>query len=485
MKRTLALLLFASLGGRVLAQNNPGSSAGITAFVGVTVIPMNVPQVLKDQVVLVRGERVAEVGAVAAVKIPADARRIDGHGLFLMPGMADMHVHFLEKGKLGKFDTYFPLYLASGVTTVRLMGTPPDLRTLRDEINQGTRLGPTLLLTGQLIDGPPAQWGGSNVVTTPEQARNNVDRQKRDGYDFVKVYDNLSVAAYDAVVDEAHKQHVPVVGHVPYPGGLAHVLKIPLDSIEHVEAFFIAAQRHGSPYEHVSSVPPHLGHRLFPPPKYYDDVDEARLPELAAATAKAGSWVVPTLMMPMNVLSPQETAEAFNRPMVKYATPYLRGWWGMGVEGVDSEGDWAAIRHGKELRLKVVRALHDAGVPLLVGTDTPHAFVVPGFAVHDEIQLLVRAGLSPFDAIAAATVNVGKFLRRPKTVGLVAPGAQADLVLLKGNPLEDVKNLSQISGVMRRGRWYPQEELQRGLDEMAAQYAEAEHHGDAGEQGRH
>ena len=461
MKRAAALLLFASLGGRALA-------ADTTAFVGVTVIPMNVPQALKDQVVLVRGERVAEVGAAAVMKIPANARRIDGHGLFLMPGLADMHVHFLEKGK-GKFDVYHPLYLASGVTTVRLMGTPPDLRSVRDEINRGTLLGPTLLLTGQLIDGEPAQWSGSTVVTTPEQGRKNVERQKRDGYDFIKVYDNLSVAAYDAVVDEANQQHVFVVGHVPYPGGLTHVLKVPLDSIEHLDAFFLAAQRRGSPYEHLRSVPPHLGHRLFPPPKYYNEVDEARFAELAAATAKAGSFVVPTLVMPNNVLSAQETAEAFNRPMVKYATPYLRGWWQMGVEGVDSEEDWAAIRRGRELRLKIVRALHNAGVPLLVGTDTPHAFVVPGFAVHDEIQLFVRAGLSPYDAIAAATVNVGKFLRKPKTVGLVAPGAQADLVLLKGNPLEDVKNLSQIAGVMRRGRWYPQEELQRGLDQMAAQ----------------
>jgi len=460
MKRSVALLLFA-FGARALA-------ADTTAFVGVTVIPMNVPQALKDQVVLVRGERVAEMGTAAAVKIPADARRIDGHGLFLMPGMADMHLHFLEKGK-GKFDVHYPLYLASGVTTVRLMGTPPDLRSVRDEINRGTLQGPTLLLTGQLIDGEPAQWSGSTVVTTAEQARKNVDAQKRDGYDFVKVYDNLSVAAYDAVVDEARQQHVFVVGHVPYPGGLAHVLKVPLDSIEHVDAFFIAAQRHGSPYEHLSSVPPHLGHRLFPPPKYYNEVDETRFAELAAATAKAGSFVVPTLVMPNNVLSAQETAEAFNRPMVKYATPYLRGWWQMGVEGVDSEEDWAAIRRGKELRLKLVRALHDAGVPLLVGTDTPHAFVVPGFAVHDEIQLFVRAGLSPYDAVAAATVNVGKFLRKTKTVGLVAPGAQADLVLLKGNPLEDVKSLSQIAGVMRRGRWYAQEELQRGLDQMAAQ----------------
>jgi imidazolonepropionase-like amidohydrolase len=199
-------------------------------------------------------------------------------------------------------------------------------------------------------------------------------------------------------------------------------------------------------------------------------VDEARIPEVAAATAKSGAWVVPTLVMPLNVLPPNEVAAAFQRPTVRYATPYLRGWWRMGVEGVSTEEDWAAIRRGKELRLKIVRALHDAGVPLLIGTDTPHAFVVPGFAVHDEIQFFVNAGLTPYEAISAATVNVGKFLSKPKTIGIVAPGAQADLILLKDNPLDDVKNLARTAGVMYHGRWLSQEDLQRGLDESVAKY---------------
>ena len=180
------------------------------------------------------------------------------------------------------------------------------------------------------------------------------------------------------------------------------------------------------------------------------------------------------LVMPANVLPPDESQAAFQRPTVRYATPYLRGWWSMGVQGVDTEEDWAAIRRGKELRLKIVRALHDAGVPLLVGTDTPHAFVVPGFAVHNEIQLFVKAGLRPYEAISAATANVGKFLSKPKTVGVVAPGAQADLILLKDNPLEDVKNLSRPAGVMYHGKWLPQEELQRGLDDMVAKYKKKE-----------
>src|SRR5260370_37703881 len=133
------------------------------------------------------------------------------------------------------------------------------------------------------------------------------------------------------------------------------------------------------------------------------------------------------------------------------------------------ESDWVALRWAVESL-----TAHDAGVPLLVGTDTPHAFVVPGFAVHDEIQFFVNAGLTPYEAISAATANVGKFLSKPKTVGVVAPGAQADLILLKDNPLEDVKNLSRPAGVMYHGKWLPQEELQRGLDDMVAKYKKKE-----------
>lgn len=469
MKQMLVVLTIALLNGDALAASKAdrASASGVTAFIDVTVVPMDAPQVLKEQVVIVRGDHIAEIGASGTVLVPKGARRIDAHGLYLMPGLADMHAHFLEEG-----DAYFPLYLASGVTTVRLMGAPPDLRSLRDEINRGTRLGPTLLLTGPLIDGDPPQWHGSDVAKTPDDARKIVRRQKREGYDFVKVYDNLTVGAYDAVVEEARKLHIPVEGHVPYAVGLEHAFQVPLASIEHLNAYEVFLQRSGSPFEHLAAPPPNIGHRAWPSPKWHNFVAEARIPEVAAATARSGTWVVPTLVMPNNLLSPAETAEAFKRPMVRYVTPYLRGWWEMGTEGIDTEEDWAAIRHGKEVRLKIVRALHHAGVPLLVGTDTPHSFVVPGFAVHDEIQLFVNAGLSPYDAIAAGTVNVGKFLSKPKSIEVVAPGAQADLILLKNNPLDDVKNLSQIAGVMRRGKWFPEEKLQRGLDNMVAHYKE-------------
>jgi imidazolonepropionase-like amidohydrolase len=467
MKHLFAALAIVLFNGTALARlkADHASTSGVTAFVGVTVIPMDAPHVLKDQVVLVSGDRITDMGASGSIRVPKDARRIDGHGLFLMPGLADMHAHFLEEK-----DAYFPLYFASGVTTVRLMSVTPEWISLRDDINRGKRLGPTLLMAGPLIDGNPPQWHGSDVATTPEEARKIVQRQKKEGYDFVKVFDNLTVRSYDAVVEEAHRLHIPVVGHVPRPGGLEHVWKVPLASIEHLDGFLHQLQRQGSPFEHLTVVPANLGHHIWPPPKFFNNVDEARIPEVAAATAKSGAWVVPTLVMPLNVLPPNEVAAAFQRPTVRYATPYLRGWWRMGVEGVSTEEDWAAIRRGKELRLKIVRALHDAGVPLLIGTDTPHAFVVPGFAVHDEIQFFVNAGLTPYEAISAATVNVGKFLSKPKTIGIVAPGAQADLILLKDNPLDDVKNLARTAGVMYHGRWLSQEDLQRGLDESVAKY---------------
>jgi hypothetical protein len=460
------------------APENPGHadvppSAGRSgsAFVGVTVLSMESERVLTDQIVVVRDGRISEIGPSTAVSLPPGTARIDGHGLFLMPGLADMHAHFLEE------DAYFPLFLAGGVTTVRVMGTPPDLRSLRDEVKRGARLGPTLYLVGQLIDGDPPVWEGSAVATTPDQARRAVDAQKSDGYDVVKVYDNLELGPYDAVIEEARRVGIPVAGHVPHRVGLGHVLAAHQRSIEHLNGYFEWLQRPDSPlkgHEHQ----PHPAHGLWPPPGLIDHLDESRLPEIAATTARAGSWVVPTLVLTRNMMPPEEAAQAMTRPTVRYITPMLRRWWSTGIGHV-SATDWAAKRRGDELRRRIVRALGNSGVRLLTGTDSPHPFVVPGFAVHDEIEQFVEAGLTPYQALSAATRNAAEFMSASGEFGVVARGARADLLLLEANPLEDVRNLSRIAGVMVRGHWLPREELQRGLDRLAAtstHQGEPQHH---------
>src|SRR5215469_6554913 len=231
--------------GMAVAQPSSGTGAqanGMSAFIGVTVIPMDSPRVLTDQVVLVRATRIAEVGARKSTPIPAAASRIDGRGLFLIPGLADMHVHLMEG------EAYFPLFLASGVTTVRNMAGEPAMLELRERVEKGAVLGPTLYTAGPLVDGSPPVWQGSDIVTTPEQARSVVEKQKTLGYDFVKVYDNLRPDAYDAVAQAAASVKMRVAGHVSPHVGLQRAIDAHQWSIEHLTGYFEWLQNDRSPF---------------------------------------------------------------------------------------------------------------------------------------------------------------------------------------------------------------------------------------------
>jgi hypothetical protein len=435
--------------GMALAQASYGAGAQvneISAFVGVTVIPMDSPRVLTDQVVLIRGIRIAEVGSRKSTPIPAAASRIDGRGRFLIPGLADVHVHLMEG------EAYFPLFLASGVTTVRNMAGGPAMLELRERIEKGAAPGPTLYTAGPLVDGSPPVWQGSEIVTTPEQARRVVEKQKTLAYDFVKVYDNLRPDAYDAVVQAAASVKMRLAGHVPPHVGLQRVLDAHQWSVEHLTGYFEWLQNDRSPFRQIDENETfhHPAHLLAKRQTLVDWVDMSRLPQIAAATAKAGTWNVPTLVAWHNMTPHSELDAAWKRPNMQYATSMLREWWNFDT-GYTGE-DFAAV--------------HDAGARLLVGTDTPHPFVMPGFSVHEEMTNFVAAGLSPYEALKAATADAAEFMGVPGEFGTIKPGARADLVLLAGNPLDDINNSKRIVGVMLRGRWFSRDKLQRELDSM-------------------
>jgi hypothetical protein len=190
-------------------------------------------------------------------------------------------------------------------------------------------------------------------------------------------------------------------------------------------------------------------------------LDESRIPQIAALTVKARTWNVPTLVAYLNMTPPGELDAAWRRPAMQYATPMLRSWWNS--DSGYSPEDWAAKRRGDAARAKIIRALHDTRGRLLIGTDSPHPFVMPGFALHEELLNFVNAGLSPYEALKAATADAAEFLGVPGEFGVVTSGARADLVLIKGNPLVDVTNASRIVGVMVRGKWLPRESLQSSL----------------------
>lgn len=427
------------------------------AFVHANVVPMDSPQILPDETVLVRDGRIARVGPATDIDT-VGAQVIDARGLYLMPGLADMHVHLLEGA------AYFPLFLANGVTTVRNMAGGPGIAKLRDRVARGEILGPTIYTAGPLIDGSPPVWPGSDVVVTPEDAERAVASQRRAGYDFLKVYDNLQAPAYDAVVAAAAKVGLRIAGHVPPSVGLGRVLAARQWSIEHLTGYFEWLQRADSPYRHEADAPRAFKHpaHLLPERQYLVDwVDVSRIPAIASVTARAGVWNVPTLVAMRNMVPAADRDSAWKRPGMSYATAMLRAWWNSD-EGYTAQ-DWADKRRGDALRSRIVQALHAAGAGLVIGTDSPHPFVMPGYAVHDELRNFVAAGLSPYEALKAATADAARFMDEAGDFGTVAPGARADLLLVEGNPLQDVGNVGHIVGVMVRGRWLMHGDLQRAV----------------------
>ncbi len=418
--RLLVLLLLAAASG-----------AGDVAFVDVAVVPMDRNRVIERATVLVRDGRIAAIGAE---KPPGGALLIDGRGRFLMPGLADLHVHAWYEEEL-------LLFLASGVTTVRnLWGKPLHLRW-RNEIERGERLGPTFFTTGDIVDGRPPIWQGSTGVATGEEARAIVAAQARDGFREVKVYNKVPAAAYEAILDEARRRGMRVTGHVPLAAGIDRVLGRQ-DCIEHLDGYFGVPGRK----------------------------EPSRLRELAARTAEAGTWNCPTLVVYEKIAGDPKALRA--RPEMRLVPPRLLATWDpdkdFRLKGFTAD-DRAWLAEWNVERRRLVKMLRDAGAPLLLGTDAGNPFVVAGLSAHEELALLVASGLSAFEALAAATRNAAEYLE--DDAGTVEVGRRADLLLVGGNPLEDVGHAREPLGVMVRGRWLPAEEIQAKLDAIVASYA--------------
>jgi len=432
--------------------------APVTAFTGVDVIPMDKERVLRDQTVLVRDGRIAAVGPTKEVAVPEGAVRIDGKGRYLMPGLADMHVHAWIQDE-------FALFLANGVTTVRNMfGSPLQLQW-RASIAAGELLGPTIYTAGPIIDGEPPVWPGSTVLTDPALAEKVVLEQKEQGYDFLKVYARLTLPCYDALVAAAKKHGMRVMGHVPSAVGLEHVIESHQESIEHLDGLAAAAQAEGSPQ---------IGKISFrTEPNAWPYIDDKKVAELARREIEAGTWNCPTLVVYQKWVTGDERTKSLAGPYMKYVSPLMRSAWGP-TEANEKwmSADFVGASHGADPhRMRAVGVLHKAGARILLGTDQANPFVIAGFAVHEELANLVAAGLSPYEALRAGTSGAAEFMHASEEWGTVAVGRRADLLLLEKNPLEAVANAKTPLGVMVRGRWLPRAELDESLEKLAKEYA--------------
>jgi imidazolonepropionase-like amidohydrolase len=432
----------------------------IVAFINVNLVPMDEERVLARQTVLVKDGVIAAIGTTDKVKAPSGALRIDGRAKYLMPGLADMHVHF-EVFNEQATTAMLRLFVANGVTTVlNLYGTPAFLK-LRDRVAGGETLGPSIYTSGPFISNAPVS------TPTPEEAERQVIAQKREGYDLIKIHGDFSREAYHRLFEVARREGIRVIGHLPRNLGIDAAFEEKQDAIAHAEEYLYAYFFFKAP---TSPADASQEARLR-----WIAEQASRIPSVAQATAKAGIWVSPTLTVYSGIARQVEDIETvLKRPEMKYLPPWIssqfqttNNTYVKRFKKDTAKGFFARA----DLLSKLVKGLSDAGVRLLAGTDTPVPAIVPGFSLHDELRELVTAGLTPYQALRTATANPAEFLRTDK-FGTVSVGKTADLILVEGDPLKDVTNASRRAGVMTRGRWFTEDELRRMLDAMAASFAQ-------------
>ncbi|HEY7500304.1 MAG TPA: amidohydrolase family protein [Vicinamibacterales bacterium] len=423
------------------APAQPDPYQAITAFVGVTVLPMDKETVVPNQTVIVREQKIAWMGSADAATIPANAARVDGKGKFLMPGLAEMHAH-IPGGKAPDsaiHRTLF-LYVANGVTTIRGMLGEPRHLSYRSSVANGAVLGPRIFTTGPSFNG--------NTAPTREAAVEAVIAQKKAGFDLLKIHPGVPRDAFDALAAKAHELKIPFAGHVPADVGLQRALDARYRSIDHLDGYVEALAKPGTPSQF-------FGVNLM------TQVDESGIPALVKATRAAGVWQVPTEVLLDNLLN-DETADALAaRPEMKYVIQQsdIQSW--MKQREQFQKIPQAERKRLLTIRRRLIKDMHDAGVPFALGSDAPQMWNVPGFSIHRELQSMIDAGLTPYQALKTGTTNVGLYFGT--TDGVVAAGRRADLVLLDANPLQAIANSSKIAGVMVNGRWLSKADIDARL----------------------
>ncbi|HQU91328.1 MAG TPA: amidohydrolase family protein [Pyrinomonadaceae bacterium] len=463
--KTLFLFLFVSILAAI-------SFAQTTAFVGVNVVPMDRERVLANQTVIVKNGVIAEVGDARRVKVPKDAVRVDGTGKYLIPGLVDMHTHLLSDSDEYP-DSIGPdelrVMVANGVTTVRFMIGTPELLSLRSRSAKGEIIAPTMWVASPHLTG--REQGNDFVVKTDEEARDAVRKSKAAGYDFIKFTTFVPGAIYEAAVDEAAKVGIRVVGHADTRFvGVERAWKAK-QQIEHLDGYIEMLLKPDAPMKHaVSDI------LIYNPDnwKAFDYIDESKIAEVARRTVASNPYVDPTQHFMKNTFGRLRTEEEIRaQPDFRFYPPKVQQQWldfykknrFLNTISLEQRARWIKLRD------KLIVAINDAGGKLMTGSDTPEFLWLYGFALHHELKALRDAGIGNYAALAAGTRNPHEYLGSLAKSGTVEKGKAGDLVLLNKNPLDDITATYDRAGVMLKGKYYTQAELNRWLDEIAPKIA--------------
>ena len=464
MKKILVVLLLL-LPAPSLAQANENSKPQAIVFAHATIIDMTGAAARPDMSVVIVGDRITEIGKSNKVKPPKGALVVDATGKFLIPGLWDMHVHAWDK------NIFFPLFIANGITGVRdMFGPMPPIKQWRKEMEEGTTLGPRIVAAGPIVDGPKPVWAGSLAVSNADEGRKAVVTVKEGGSDFVKVYNLLPRDAYFAIADEAKRQGMVFAGHVPESVSAMEASDAGQKSIEHLTGILLACSSKAEGIKKDVEARRLAGKTtmlsFWAQVQALDSFDDKKAAELYARFVKNGTWMSPTITVLRSIAFIGDD-DFRNDARLIYIPDFIRnGMWGKTAFGLNMRSPElnADAKRLFQKQLEMIGAMKRAGVEFIAGTDTPNPYVFPGFSLHDEFALMVKAGFTPLEALQAATRNAAKYLGRLDSLGTVEKGKLADLVLLDANPLADISNTKRIRAVMLSGRLVEK----TALDEMLA-----------------
>ena len=409
------------------------------AFLHVNVISMDREKVVEDQTVATQGGRIVQIGDAGTVKIPPKAQRIDARGKYLIPGLADAHVHLQSQVE-------FALYLANGVTTVFNLDGRPGHLLWRHQVAAGDVLGPTIFSTGPIF----------HQKRTPEEDVRLVDAQAAAGYDAIKVYNEVSKEEYPALISEARSKNLLLMGHVAREPGFEMTLQSG-QSIAHLEEIMYTYfnPQHDDEFEHL----------VF---------DGSKIPVVTKMVKDSGIYVTATLDNFSRIVLEATDLDAFlKNPELHYVAP----WTLLQFEPPNNRyknrfgpDKYAVLESLLAFQRKLLKSFSDAGVPLMAGTDATEVGPVAGFGLHHELQEFVNDGLTPYQALQTATINVAKYLRQSNEFGTIETGKRADVVLLSANPLANIANTKSIEGVMVRGYWLDRAKLNEMMSKVQPEY---------------
>lgn len=421
----------------------------------VNILPMDRNRVLRNYFVLAKDGFITKLGPMSKItQTTRNIKIINGRGGYLLPGLFDMHVHIDPNLK----HQFYNLFLAHGITAVRDTGNSSQIFRMKYEIERGKILGPRLFVCGSIFEGDPPIWDKqfSKIVASAAEARSLVRYYKRKGADFIKVYSTLSPSVHKAIISEAHRLSLKVTGHIPYTMDIFGVVAHGQDGIEHMDhvgqdAFLFTFRNFYPRAQKLLHVP----------------LDKKRFRKLVAVLRRKGVAVCPTL--PLVLQSEVHTGfRTHTVPSPRLLLRYAR-WLPRYIREKSWNPDrWIRYRSHAAYdnralffrkQQKLLPMIQKRGVLLLAGSDTANPYVVPGISLHQELKLMVESGLTPFEALSAATRNAAKFLGVHSKIGTIDRGKTANLVLFHKNPLQRISNLRTIKGVILAGKYFPRKKL--------------------------